>query len=186
MTEDGDKFVIDAPLSPLPKKKKRKKSISDDLESAIELNVSRTVTFLELLEKFCASFNLQKKMSRLIIENQVIEDERLEETIETFGISRGQIIFVETRLSNGKWPTNANQSKSAESQIMSSGEHGESTRVCGLYNLGNTCYMNSAIQALAHSPFFREYFSAGGANFGESIERTSSSSTVHSLAHVES
>ncbi|XP_071710361.1 ubiquitin carboxyl-terminal hydrolase 8-like [Rutidosis leptorrhynchoides] len=28
----------------------------------------------------------------------------------------------------------------------------------GLYNLGNTCYMNSAIQCLAHTPHFVDYF----------------------------
>ncbi|TYZ52637.1 hypothetical protein PybrP1_012489, partial [[Pythium] brassicae (nom. inval.)] len=31
-------------------------------------------------------------------------------------------------------------------------------RATGLLNLGNTCYMNCALQCLAHSPIFREYF----------------------------
>ncbi|XP_065840514.1 ubiquitin carboxyl-terminal hydrolase 44-B-like [Oscarella lobularis] len=30
--------------------------------------------------------------------------------------------------------------------------------ITGLRNLGNTCYMNSALQALSHQPFFRECF----------------------------
>lgn len=31
----------------------------------------------------------------------------------------------------------------------------------GLYNIGNTCYMNSAIQCLSHIPEFRNYFLTG-------------------------
>ena len=29
--------------------------------------------------------------------------------------------------------------------------------VCGLHNVGNTCYMNSALQCLRHTKQFREY-----------------------------
>jgi hypothetical protein len=33
--------------------------------------------------------------------------------------------------------------------------------LCGLHNLGNTCYMNSALQCLAHSPLLSPYFLSG-------------------------
>ena len=32
--------------------------------------------------------------------------------------------------------------------------------VVGLYNMGNTCYLNSSIQCLSHTPIFREYFTS--------------------------
>lgn len=32
---------------------------------------------------------------------------------------------------------------------------------CGLINLGNTCFMSSALQCLVHSPLLREYFMTG-------------------------
>eukprot|EP00547_Thalassionema_nitzschioides_P000707 CAMPEP_0194214510 /NCGR_PEP_ID=MMETSP0156-20130528/15726_1 /TAXON_ID=33649 /ORGANISM="Thalassionema nitzschioides, Strain L26-B" /LENGTH=1589 /DNA_ID=CAMNT_0038942779 /DNA_START=645 /DNA_END=5414 /DNA_ORIENTATION=+ len=30
--------------------------------------------------------------------------------------------------------------------------------IIGLYNMGNTCYLNSSIQCLSHTPIFRDYF----------------------------
>jgi hypothetical protein len=32
--------------------------------------------------------------------------------------------------------------------------------VVGLYNMGNTCYLNSSIQCLSHTPIFRDYFTS--------------------------
>lgn len=32
--------------------------------------------------------------------------------------------------------------------------------VVGLYNMGNTCYLNSSLQCLSHTPVFREYFTS--------------------------
>jgi Ubiquitin carboxyl-terminal hydrolase/DUSP domain len=32
--------------------------------------------------------------------------------------------------------------------------------IVGLYNMGNTCYMNSSIQCLSHTPIFRDYFTS--------------------------
>jgi ubiquitin C-terminal hydrolase len=29
---------------------------------------------------------------------------------------------------------------------------------CGLENIGNTCYMNAILQALFHTPLFKEFF----------------------------
>jgi hypothetical protein len=32
--------------------------------------------------------------------------------------------------------------------------------IVGLYNMGNTCYLNASIQCLSHTPIFREYFNS--------------------------
>ena len=30
--------------------------------------------------------------------------------------------------------------------------------ICGIYNIGNTCYMNAVLQSLLQTPLFRSYF----------------------------
>jgi hypothetical protein len=50
---------------------------------------------------------------------------------------------------------------SIHNNSMLSRSHGQSVRMntfIGLHNLGNTCYLNTIVQCLAHTPILREYF----------------------------
>ena len=42
------------------------------------------------------------------------------------------------------------------STMSAGGSHGESNGATGLYNVSNTCYLNSVLQALSHVREFRE------------------------------
>uniref|UniRef100_A0A8C8K4M1 Ubiquitin carboxyl-terminal hydrolase n=1 Tax=Oncorhynchus tshawytscha TaxID=74940 RepID=A0A8C8K4M1_ONCTS len=70
-------------------------------------------------------------------------------------LSSGMTVIMEMRNADGTWP-------SSRPQIMNSVEEQDSYRgqpgVCGLTNLGNTCFMNSALQCLSNTPPLTEYF----------------------------
>ncbi|KAM9752836.1 LOW QUALITY PROTEIN: ubiquitin carboxyl-terminal hydrolase 11-like [Menidia menidia] len=72
------------------------------------------------------------------------------------GISPGTTVIMEIRNDDGTWPSSRPQimRNSLEEQDSFRGQPG----VCGLTNLGNTCFMNSALQCLSNTPPLTEYF----------------------------
>jgi len=65
---------------------------------------------------------------------------------------------------DGSWPMG--QKKSREMHVLQGqqglekNENAMGDGVVGLYNMGNTCYLNSSIQCLSHTPIFRDYFTS--------------------------
>jgi hypothetical protein len=58
---------------------------------------------------------------------------------------------------SGLWPRGIDGKQwSFSKNDQNSVESGDG--VVGLYNMGNTCYMNASIQCLSHTPIFRDYF----------------------------
>ncbi|CAH8518181.1 unnamed protein product [Schistosoma rodhaini] len=112
----------------------------------------------------------------LSIHNEQNEFEELEDedaTIEEANLEREKVIFVQLEPRNGirsdicvnssRLKSNDSIGSQPESQMLSL--HGSGPPlvpgVCGLNNLGNTCFMNSALQCMSNVPALTSYFLSG-------------------------
>lgn len=97
--------------------------------------------------------------TRLWIKNAEGSFERLCNTRVTVldaALKTGQVVIMETRNKDGTWPSAQPQAVNTalEEEEDFQGQPG----ICGLTNLGNTCFMNSALQCLSNVPQLTEYF----------------------------
>uniref|UniRef100_A0A915IGZ6 ubiquitinyl hydrolase 1 n=1 Tax=Romanomermis culicivorax TaxID=13658 RepID=A0A915IGZ6_ROMCU len=98
------------------------------------------------------------------IDEEITRD-RLNTQLAVLEFNSHQIFIIDTKNADGTWHIDSETlalsskrtSETCQSSTVSIVERG----VCGLSNLGNTCFMNSAIQCLSNVPKLCSYFLQG-------------------------
>ena len=131
------------------------------MRNVIDIVVSRFQTATQVKRIACSAFGLryfnkvrmwdcrQDRHPMLIRPVGGVESR----TVEDFDFLDGQSIQLEEMSRNGEWPFKVDLKNHAYQPALS-----KLPGIAGLYNLGNTCYINASVQGLMHVPLLSEYF----------------------------
>lgn len=127
-----------------------------------ELQLSRKTTFDWLLNYAAKRAKKNPKKGRILVDGIHLSGPKLYQSFEDFKLDSGTLIHYEFINDFNEWPSDLKTTAAAAGadphQLPLSMPSVLSRRTAGLSNLGNTCYLNSAIQVLANLSQFYEYF----------------------------
>ncbi|XP_068188940.1 ubiquitin carboxyl-terminal hydrolase 11 isoform X2 [Antennarius striatus] len=132
--------------------------LHSNMENVVSSQFSRADDIQSIQRTICETFSVpQASECRLWMKSSDGSCERLRNvhvSVLDACLSSGMTVIMETRNADGTWPSSRPQIMNSVEEQDYQGQPG----VCGLANLGNTCFMNSALQCLSNTPPLTEYF----------------------------
>ena len=120
-----------------------------------QLLSSKVQTVCKIKNRVCQILDVDPNRSRLMlmdsISNTVIPLTDEQKTLEDLELCEEAFLLLDVANSRGKFH---NPSHIASNSHSDNNSHG----IVGLDNLGNTCYLNSALQCIFHTHLLRDYF----------------------------
>uniref|UniRef100_A0AAQ5ZYN4 Ubiquitin carboxyl-terminal hydrolase n=1 Tax=Amphiprion ocellaris TaxID=80972 RepID=A0AAQ5ZYN4_AMPOC len=139
---------------------------NDNMDNVVTRHFSKADTIDTIEKEMRTLFNIpSEKETRLwnkYMSNTYEQLNKPDSTVQDAGLFQGQVLVIERKNEDGTWPRQASHPKfGGYNSYSSSYNYRESQSqpgLCGLSNLGNTCFMNSALQCLSNASPLTEYF----------------------------